>query len=202
MAGKDSFEFWFDFSSTYSFLASQRIVPLAAEAGVPIVWRPFLLRIVLRECGWDGSPVADNPRKAAYMWRDLARQSAKRGHGFTMPSEYPRDPTLADRVALVAAGEGWADRFVPRAFAANFIEDREIAELAVIADVIAACDRDPQLVLDKAVSDDNKNAFKQATAEALEKKLFGAPVFVIGQELFWGDDRMEDALAWWQQPWL
>lgn len=199
MTTKPAFEFWFDFASTYSFLASQRIVGAAAAADVPISWRPFLLGVVLRECGWqEGPPVANNPRKGTYMWRDLARQAAKRGHGFAKPSTFPRNPVLADRVGLVAAAQGWADRFVPRTFAASFIDDREISEPTVLAEVIAACERDPAAVLAQAQSEENKEALKASTAEALAKGLFGAPAFVIGDELFWGDDRLEDALAYWQ----
>ena len=200
MTGKPAFEFWFDFASTYSFLASQRIGELAAEAGVPIAWRPFVLGVVFRECGWQaGPPVVNNPRKAAYMWRDLARQAAKRGHGFAMPSTFPRNPILANRVALIAAAEGWADRFVPRAFAANFIDDQEIAEPQVIGAIIAACEQDPEAVLARAQSEENKEALKANTAEASAKGLFGAPTFAIGEELFWGDDRLEDALAYWRE---
>lgn len=198
MAAKPAFECWFDFASTYSFLASQRIVECAAEAGVPISWRPFMLGVILRECGWQGPPVANNPRKGAYMWRDLARQARQRGHGFTMPSTFPRNPVLANRVAVIAASEGWAEQFVPRTFAANFIEDREISEPEVIADIISACDRDAADVLARAQSEENKAALKANTDEASAKGIFGAPAFIIGEELFWGDDRLEAALAWWQ----
>lgn len=198
MTDKPAFEFWFDFASTYSFLASQRINTLAAAAGAPIRWRPFMLGVILRECGWKGAPVDNNPRKGAYMWRDLARQAQQRGHGFTQPSTFPRHPVLANRVALIAANEGWADQFVPRAFAANFIEDREISEPDVIADIISACDRDAADVLARAQSEENKAALKTNTDEASAKGIFGAPAFTIGEELFWGDDRLEAALAWWQ----
>lgn len=198
MSEKPAFEFWFDFASTYSFLSSQRIVDLAEAAGAPIVWRPFMLGVVMRECGWESSPIANNPRKGANMWRDMERQAEKRGHGFTRSSVFPRSPVLADRVALIAANEGWADQFVPRAFAANFIEDREISEPDIIGEVISACGQDPRDVLARATSDENKAALKENTAMASAKGLFGAPAFTIGEELFWGDDRLEDALAWWK----
>lgn len=196
---KPAFEFWFDFTSTYSFLASQRIVELAAKAGAPITWRPFLLGVVLRECGWDGPPIANNPRKGAYMWRDLERQARQRGHGFTKPSNFPRHSVLANRVALIAANEGWAESFVPRTFAVNFIDDLEIAEPEVLARIIAACGHDhPDAVLARAQSEDNKAALKANTDEASARGIFGAPSFLIGNELFWGDDRLEAALEWWR----
>ena len=116
-----------------------------------------------------------------------------------MPSTFPRNPILANRVALIAAAEGWADRFVPRAFAANFIDDQEIAEPQVIGAIIAACEQDPEAVLARAQSEENKEALKANTAEASAKGLFGAPTFAIGEELFWGDDRLEDALAYWRE---
>lgn len=198
MATKPAFEFWFDFASTYSFLTSQRLVELAAEAEVPIRWRPFMLGVILRECGWQGPPIANNPRKGDYMWRDLARQAQRRGHGFTKPSTFPRNPVLANRVALIAAQEGWAEQLVPRTYAASFIEDREISEPEVLAEIISACDREAEAVLARAQSEENKAALKSNTEAASAKGIFGAPTFIIGEELFWGDDRLEAALAWWR----
>lgn len=199
MSSKPAFEFWFDFASPYSFLASQRLEPAAAKAGVPLTYRPFMLGIVLRECGWDGAPVANNPAKARYMWRDIARIAQQRGHGFKAPSVFPRNPTLADRVAQVAADEGWAGQFVPKTFAAAFIDDREIGEPAVIAELIASCGQDAEAVLARAQGEDNRQRLRAGTQEALARGMFGAPNFTIGDELFWGDDRLEAALEWWRE---
>lgn len=196
---KPALEFWFDFASTYSFLASQRIASKAAEVGAEIRYRPFMLGVVLRERGWQANPADTFPAKGQYMWRDLARRAELRGHGFTRPSQFPRNPVLANRIAQVAADEGWAADFVPRAFAANFISDQDIADPAVMAGVIEACDQDPERVLPLAQSEANKETLKRNTAEALAKGIFGGPSFVVGEELFWGDDRLEDALAWWRR---
>lgn len=193
-------QFWFDFASTYSFLTAMRIERLAAEAEVGLEWRPFMLGVVLRERGWQGNPADTFPAKGAYMWRDIERRALLRGHGFRKPSVFPRNPVLANRVAQVAAEEGWCGGFMRRAYAANFIEDREIGEPEVIAQLVAACDRDPAIVLERAQSQPVRDALRRNTEAALAKGLFGAPSFVVGEELFWGDDRLEDALAWCGDP--
>lgn len=193
-----TFQFWYDFASTYSFLTSQRIERQAAEHDVAIEWKPFMLGVILRERGWEGNPAEAFPVKGRYMWRDIKRRAARLGLEFKRPSTFPRNPVLANRVAQIAADEGWCGEFTRRAFAANFSEDREIGERDVVADLISACEQDPQAVLERAEAPANKERLKANTLDALTRGLFGAPSFTVDGELFWGDDRLEDALAWYR----
>ncbi|KAB7624289.1 2-hydroxychromene-2-carboxylate isomerase [Alkalilimnicola sp. S0819] len=188
--------FWFDFTSTYSFLSGMRIEEAARQAGVSLEYRPFLLGVVLRERGWENKGPAEFPVKVAYMWRDLERRAAQYGFGFRKPSVFPRHSLLADRVAIHAAAQGWVAAFTRACFAANFADDRDISDEAVLADLIASCGQDAAQVLAAAVSQPVKDRLKTNTAEALSRGIFGAPSFTVGEELFWGDDRLEDALAW------
>jgi len=189
-------EFWYEFASSYSFLSVMRIEPLADAAGVDIAWRPFLLGPVFLALGWNDSPFNIYPPKGRYMWRDLARLADKYRLPFRMPSRFPRNGLLAARVALLGAEEGWIAPFSRAVMQANFAEDREIGEPPVIADILGTLGLPADALLAAAESDDNKLALRQQTERAAASGMFGAPSFRVGEELFWGNDRLEDALDW------
>ena len=189
-------EFWFEFASTYSSLPVMRSERAAQAAGVDIAWKPFLLGPVFLALGWNDSPFNIYPPKGRYMWRDLERLAAKEGLPFQRPSRFPRNGLLAARVALVGVEDGWVAPFARAVMTANFAEDREIAEPAVIEDLLATLALPVEEVMARAQLDANKLALRAQTERAAELGLFGAPSFRVGDELFWGNDRLEDALGW------
>ncbi len=189
-------EFWFDFASTYSYLSVMRIAALASKAHVPLVWRPFLLGPIFQKQGWHDSPFNLYPAKGRYMWRDLERRAAAQGLPLVPQKIFPKHSLLAARVGLIAAEEGWCPAFARGVFHRSFAEDEDIAQPDVLAPVIEALGHDPAAVLARAQSPENKDALRQQTERAEALGIFGAPSFVVGTELFWGDDRLEDALAW------
>ena len=189
-------EFWFEFASTYSYLSVMRIERAAEAAGVDIEWKPFLLGPVFLALGWNDSPFNIYPPKGRYMWRDLERLAEKEGLPFRRPSRFPRNGLLAARVALVGVEEGWVAAFARAVMMANFAEDREIGEEAVIVEILGTLGLPAAEVITRAQADANKLALRCQTERAAELGLFGAPSFRVGEELFWGNDRLEDALAW------
>ena len=189
-------EFWFEFASTYSYLSVMRIERAAAATGVDIEWKPFLLGPVFLALGWNDSPFNIYPPKGRYMWRDLERLAEKEGLPFRHPSRFPRNGLLAARVALVGVEEGWVAPFARAVMTANFAEDREIGEEAVIGEILGTLGLPAAEVITRAQADANKLALRCQTERAAELGLFGAPSFRVGEELFWGNDRLEDALAW------
>lgn len=189
-------EFWFEFASTYSYLSVMRIERAAEAAGVDIEWKPFLLGPVFLALGWNDSPFNIYPPKGRYMWRDLERLAEKEGLPFRRPSRFPRNGLLAARVALVGVEEGWVAAFARAVMMANFAEDREIGEEAVIGEILGTLGLPAAEVITRAQADANKLALRCQTERAAELGLFGAPSFRVGEELFWGNDRLEDALAW------
>jgi len=194
--GYPKLQFWYEFASTYSYPCAMRIEGAAKDAGVALEWRPFLLGPIFVAQGWNDSPFNVYPVKGRYMWRDLERVCAKHGVALRRPTTFPRNGLLAARVAQVADDEGWAPDFTRAVYRANFAEDREIGEQDVIVDVIASLGRKPDPVLARAVAPENKERLKRTSEEASRLGLFGAPSFVVGEEIFWGNDRLEDALAW------
>ena len=190
-------EVWFEFASTYSHVTVQRVEALAAREGVELAWRVFLLGPIFGAQGWNDSPFNIYPAKGAYMWRDLERRCAQFGIPFRRPSQFPRNGLLAARAALVAEEEPWVGRFVRAVYHANFVDDQDITEPARVRALLAAAGcADPDALLLRASSAENKEHLRTRNHAAVAHGIFGAPSFVVGDELFWGDDRLEDALAW------
>jgi 2-hydroxychromene-2-carboxylate isomerase len=189
-------EFWFEFASTYSYVAAARVEPLAAVAGVRVAWRPFLLGPIFRAQGWNDSPFNIYPAKGRYMWRDMERLCAAAGIAFKRPSRFPRGSVLAARIALVGAEEPWGAEFVRRVYRASFAEDLEIGEPAVIVEILGGLGLPAADLCARAELPDAKARLREQTDKAIDRGVFGAPTFFVGREMFWGSDRLEQAVAW------
>lgn len=189
-------QFWFEFASTYSYPAAMRIEAAAAKRGIAIAWRPFLLGPIFAAQGWNDSPFNLQPTKGRYMWRDLERRCAGYGLPLRRPSNFPRSGLLAARIALMASDEPWLSAFVRAVYHANFAEDRNIADRSVIGAVLDGLGLPAADLLAIGQGETAKAGLRAQTEEAQRLGIFGAPSFIVGDELFWGDDRLEDALDW------
>jgi 2-hydroxychromene-2-carboxylate isomerase len=189
-------EFWFEFASTYSYPAAMRVEEAARRYGRRVTWRPFLLGPIFRAHGWNDSPFNLYPIKGRYMWRDLERITAELALPFRKPSQFPRNGLLAARVASVSDGAAWIPQFVRNVYTANFASDLDISDRDVLLDCLAGLVPDPPEILAAAGADDTKTRLRQNTQRAVELGIFGAPTFVVDDELFWGNDRLEAALHW------
>jgi 2-hydroxychromene-2-carboxylate isomerase len=189
-------EFWFEFASSYSYPAALRIERLTREAGVALSWRPFLLGPLFAAQGWNDSPFNLYPAKGRYMWRDLERVCAREGLPLRRPSAFPRSGLLAARVALVGAEEDWGPDFVRAVYTANFADDLDIADPAVLDTILERLHQPAAEIRARALSPENKERLRQQTERASALGLFGAPSFTVEGELFWGNDRLEAALDW------
>jgi 2-hydroxychromene-2-carboxylate isomerase len=188
-------ELWFEFASTYSYLAVSRVEDAARAAGVPVVWRAFLLGPIFKAQGWNDSPFNVYPVKGRYMWRDMERLCAAYGLPLRRPSQFPRNGLLAARVATLGASEPWGPAFVRAVYRANFAEDRDIATPETLGAILEAQSLPAHDVLERAQSGEVKERLRATTDEAIARGLFGAPSFTVGEELFWGNDRLEQAIA-------
>ncbi len=189
-------DFWFEFGSTYSYPAAMRVEALTAAQGLALSWRVFLLGPIFREQGWNDSPFNLQPAKGRYMWRDLERRCDAQGIPFRRPSQFPRNGILAARVACRFAEEPWIPAFVRSVYRANFEKDLDISTAETVADCLAASVGDPAAVLEESQSARSKALLRAQTEEAARVGIFGAPSFLVSGELFWGNDRLEDALRW------
>jgi 2-hydroxychromene-2-carboxylate isomerase len=193
-----SLDFWFDFASTYSYPAAMRIRPLANAAGVKVNFRPFLLGPIFMAQGWDTSPFNLYPAKGRNMWRDLERICADLSlPAIRRPEPFPQNSLLPARIALVGLGETWGEEFCVAVFRAQFTQGRRIDDVATLTDVLTALEVPAAATLAAAQSDENKMRLRSETEEAQRHGVFGAPSFTTADgELFWGNDRLERALAW------
>ncbi len=190
-------EFWFEFASTYSYVGAMRIEEECARAGVPLRWKPFLLGPLFTEqLGIQDSPFNVQPVRGRYMWRDLERLCAKHGIPWKKPAAFPRRSILAARTACALEGDPRQGECIRGLFRANFAEDRDIADPSVVGAVLRACGADAETVLARAGSPEAKAALRANTERARASGIFGAPDCVVGDELFFGQDRIADALAW------
>jgi len=183
---------WFDFASNYSYLS---VLRLARQTEVAVNWKPFLLGPIFKEQGWDNSPFVLQKDKGAYVWQDMPRECAKYGLPWRQPSEFPRRSLLAARVALLGEHQPWMAEFCARTMLANFEHDADIGSEGVIADILTGIGLDAGALLAAAQSEDNKARLRARGEEAKSLHIFGAPTFFAGSEMYWGNDRLSDALT-------
>jgi 2-hydroxychromene-2-carboxylate isomerase len=188
-------DFWFSLASTYTYLSVMRMAEVVQRTGVEIRWRPFNVRSIMIE--QNNIPFRTKPVKLSYMWRDLERRAALHGVPYVGAPPYPlRDVILSDCVALIGAREGWCSAYMPAIYRRWFIGQRDVSDEPDIAAALAEVGQDPEHVLPMARAESAKQALVEATDTAKRLGLFGSPTFVVGSELFWGDDRLEQAIDW------
>lgn len=193
---KPSLTFWYDFASTYSWLAAERIETLATQSGVAVGWRPFLLGPIFAAQGWTSSPFNLFVAKGRNMWRDMERQCARMGlPAIVQPDPFPQNSLLPARVAIALPANARA-HFSRAVFRAQFIHGHPIADREVLATILEEIGAS-HLALAAADAPETKGALRHATDEAQALGIYGAPSFTTGSgELFWGNDRLEHALEW------
>ncbi|MGY4752857.1 DsbA family protein [Pannonibacter sp. Q-1] len=195
MQQRPRLDFWFEFASTYSYLTAMRIETVAKDRGIDLVWRPFLLGPIFARQGWDTSPFNLFPAKGRYMWREMERMCEDMGLPLTVPDPFPQNGLMAARIAHAGRLEPWIGSFVRAVYMAEFGEGRDISDEGLLAGILLDLGLDAKALLAKAQSIEVKIGLRAAVAEAEAADVFGAPSFVTGDgELYWGNDRLEDAV--------
>lgn len=189
-------EFWFDFASNYSYLSMMRIEAATRQLGIGLVWRPFLLGPIFRSQGLDNSPFVLQKAKGAYVWKDMVRQCAKHGLPWTQPSVFPRPSVLPARVAVLGADQPWVGDFCREVMTRNFARDEDINATESVRATLQSLGLPADQIMADAVCESNQGKLRAQTQAAMDKGVFGAPTFFVGSDMFWGDDRLDDALAW------
>jgi 2-hydroxychromene-2-carboxylate isomerase len=190
-------DFYFDFSSPYGFLASQRIEALAAKHGRVADWHPILLGAVFKQTGM--MPLTDVPLKGEYSKRDFERSARFHGiAGFRQPSRFPISTQAPARIVLWLKGEKPA-LAVPAAnalYRAYFVDDIDISSpdsaVGVAAGVGVDADAARAAINDPAI----KDALKREVDDAIARGVFGSPFVVVDGEPFWGLDRFDQVDKW------
>jgi 2-hydroxychromene-2-carboxylate isomerase len=187
-------EFWFEFASNYSYLSVMRIEKAAQQRAVRIIWKPFLLGPIFRALGMQNSPFVLQKEKGAYVWRDMERQCRKYGLRWRQPSTFPRASVLPLRIALIGAEQPWIGAFCRRVMKLNFVLDLDINQPEHLAPILTQLGLSSGDILDQAQAEPAKKRLREQTEQARCKGIFGAPTFFVGSEMFWGNDRLDEAL--------
>lgn len=188
-------DFWYSIGSTYSYLTIMRLNDYAQEHRARFNWRPFDVRAIMVE--QKNIPFRDKPVKAAYMWRDIERRCEKYGLRAALPAPYPlANLTLANQVAVLGMREGWGVAYTIETYRIWFGSGQPAGEEPNLSEALFRVEQDPMAVLERAKSPENAEALAAETRTAHDLGVFGAPSFVVGDEVFWGDDRLDDAVNW------
>jgi len=184
-------DFYFDFSSSYSYIALPRLQKLADDHNLVVNWKPIALGVIFN--AMNHAPPASDSVKGRYVWRDVQRSAELAGLPYEWPEPFPFNSMTAARVFWYLAGTDM-DRAVEWAravFHASFGEGRDCSNPEVLGAVAANMGLDAEEVLGATADDAVKARLKQVTGEAMERGVFGAPTFFVGDEMFWGGDRID-----------
>ena len=193
----DAIDFWFSTGSTYTYLTVSRLPEVAKKTGVRFNWRPFGVRTIMRE--QNNVPFVGKPVKTAYMWRDIARRAAMYGLPVKVPAPYPlKEFDLANRLAVLGLAEGWGIPYVRASYRRWFAEGQEPGIEPNLSASLAAVGQDTKRAVERSTGDDVMELYESATEEAKKLGIFGSPTFAVRGELFWGDDRLDDAINWFR----
>jgi 2-hydroxychromene-2-carboxylate isomerase len=181
-------EFFFDFSSPYTYLASTRIHALAERTGAQLVTKPFVLGAVFKATG--NEMPAHVPAKAAYMWKDLTAWAADYGVPFTLSPHFPVNSMAALRMFVALGDDPRAWPFAARVFRAVWAEEADIADKHTLHSLATELGLDADHLLRRIDEPDVKATLRTYTDDAIARGAFGAPTFFVGDQLFCGNDRL------------
>lgn len=184
-------EFFFDVGSPYSYLAATQVGAVAERTGAELRWRPFLLGGVFKETGNDMP--ARVAAKAKYMLGDLQRWAEAYGVPFRFPSRFPLNTIKAQR-ALTTVARSQPEKlpgFALALFRAYWVDDRDVSQVEEVRSVAEASGLDGAAVMEAADGQEAKDLLRSWTGEAVERGAFGAPSIFVGDELYWGNDRLD-----------
>lgn len=196
MEQRSRLEFFLSYGSTYTYLAVMRLPKLAREACVEVVWRPFSLADLLTEVGLPEGPFSPFPNKLRYMWRDLERRALKYGLPFTNRPDYPWPYVETGLIGILAQQEGWVVPFSQHVYRAAFEHGNVLGARDTLDTAIKAAGHESERVFEMIAGNEIAETWRANTEAARQNGIFGVPSFVVAGELFWGDDRIEDALGW------
>ena len=189
-------DFFFSIGSTYTYLSVTRILEVEKKNQVKFTWKPFSVRAIMKEMNNIPFP-KDKLNKVNYMWRDIERRAEGYGFFAKTPVPYPLlEFDLANQIAILGLEKGWGIDYVRLTYKKWFQEGKEPAIDPGITEVCRELNIDKDETISQANSKEIINNYNLNTNSARDNKIFGSPSFVVKNEIFWGDDRLEDAVNW------
>jgi 2-hydroxychromene-2-carboxylate isomerase len=185
-------DFYFDFSSNYSYIGAHRIERLAKRIDLDVHWKPVALGAIFKALGTP--PPNFNSPKGRYASHDVVRSAADLGLPYHWPKPFPFSGIQASRMFYVLEQRGRKSEAVIWALAvfdAAFGAGRDCSNPEVLLEIASKLGLDGPALMEAATTDEIKAALRAVTDEAMGRGVFGAPTFFWGEEMFWGDDRIE-----------
>ena len=189
-------DFYFSIGSTYTYLSVIRIIDVEKQHQIKFNWKPFSVRAIMKEMNNIPFP-KDKINKVNYMWRDIERRA--QGYGFFAKTPVPYPLTefdLANQIAILGLKKGWGIDYVRLTYKKWFQETKEPATEPSISEICKQLKLDKNEIISEAKTKDINDIYESNTDLARKNKIFGSPSFIVNNEIFWGDDRMEDAIGW------
>ena len=190
-------EFWYSIGSTYTYLSTQRLTEIANQKNIEFEWCPFSVRSRMIEM--ENVPfMAEKKRdKIDYMWRDVQRRANFYGFDAKVPAPYPlKEFDLANKVAILGKDQGWIKEYTILTYKKWFLEHLEPGSEPNLSSTLREIGLDPDKIINLAQADEIEQKYLKNTEMAKNKGIFGSPSFTVENEVFWGDDRCEDAIKW------
>jgi len=190
-------EFWYSIGSTYTYLSCQRLSQLEKQNNIEFDWIPFSVRARMIEM--ENVPfMAEKKRdKIDYMWRDVQRRANFYGFDAKVPVPYPlKEFDLANKVAILGKREGWVKEYTTLTYKKWFLDHQEPGLEPNLTDTLKQIGVDANKAINMAEMSDIEQIYLENTEMAKNKGIFGSPTFIADNEVFWGDDRCEDAIKW------
>ena len=190
-------EFWYSIGSTYTYPSSQRLPEIANQKNIEFEWCPFSVRSRMIEM--ENVPfMAEKKRdKIDYMWRDVQRRANFYGFDAKVPAPYPlKEFDLANKVAIFGKDQGWIKEYTILTYKKWFLEHLEPGSEPNLSSTLKEIGLDPDKIINLAQEDEIELKYLKNTEMAKNKGIFGSPSFIVENEVFWGDDRCEDAIKW------
>ena len=189
-------DFYFSIGSTYTYLTVTRILDVEKKHQIKFNWKPFSVRVIMKEM--DNIPFPkDKINKVNYMWRDIERRAEGYGFFAKTPVPYPLSEfDLANQIAILGLDKGWGTDYIRLTYKKWFQEGKEPAIDPSISEICKELALNKNEIVSEAKSEIFEKKYMSNTDSARENKVFGSPSFIVEDEIFWGDDRMEDAISW------
>ena len=189
-------DFYFSIGSTYTYLSVTRMLDVEKKHQVKFNWLPFSVRSIMKEMNNIPFP-KEKMNKVNYMWRDIERRAEGYGFFAKTPVPYPlTEFDLANKLAILGLKEGWGVDYIRLTYKRWFQEGKEPATEPNISEIFKEIKIDKEKAIIDANSSEIEKQYLKNTESARENKVFGSPSFIVNSEIFWGDDRMEDAITW------
>ena len=189
-------DFYFSIGSTYTYLTVTRILDVENKYQVKFNWKPFSVRAIMKEMNNIPFP-KEKMNKVNYMWRDIERRAERYGFFAMTPVPYPLSEfDLANQIAILGLEKDWGIDYIKLTYKKWFQEGKEPAIEPSISEVCNELKLNKDQIISDALNKEIQDKYEANTNSARENKIFGSPSFIVKKEVFWGDDRMEDAIKW------